>query len=139
MIGGFFIFVRMRIDKYVWAMRLYKTRSLASKAVKEGKVLLGDDEVKPGKVLLVNSVIKLKSGPIKRSFKVLAFPKSRVGAKLVADYMVETTTENDLAILEEINLQKKTNAYLGIKGRPTKKTRRDLVKTWFTQDDKDDL
>jgi ribosome-associated heat shock protein Hsp15 len=125
----------MRIDKYVWAMRLFKTRSLASKAVKEGKVLLGDDEVKPGKVLNVGNIVKLKSGPVKRSFKVLEFPKSRVGAKLVADHMIEITSEEDLALLEEINLQKRTNAYLGIKGRPTKKDRRDLVRAWFTDED----
>lgn len=118
-------------------MRLFKTRSLASKAVKEGKILLGDNEVKPGKVLTQENIIKLKSGPVKRSFKVLDFPKSRVGAKLVPDYMLETTSQKDLAILEEINLQKRTNAYLGIKGRPTKKVRRDLVKAWFTDNDEE--
>lgn len=116
-------------------MRLFKTRSLASKAVKEGKVLLADDEVKAGKVLSAGNVVKLKAGPVKRSFKVLDFPKSRVGAKLVPDYMVEITSEEDLALLEEINLQKRTNAYLGIKGRPTKKDRRDLVRAWFTDEE----
>lgn len=122
-------FSLMRVDKYVWCMRLYKTRSLATKAVKEGKISINAKAVKPSKEVEENDVISIKFAPVKRLFKVLDFPKSRVGANLVSTYMIEITPKEDLALLEEINLQKRVNANFGIKGRPTKRDRRDMMKT----------
>ena len=120
----------MRVDKYLWCMRLYKTRSLATKAVKEGKVQINSKEVKPSKDLDVNDIVSIKVTPIKRDFKVLDFPKSRMGAKLVPLYVEEITPKQDLELLEEINRQKRSNANFGIKGRPTKRDRRDMMKTF---------
>lgn len=114
----------MRIDKYIWAIRLFKTRSLASKACQNEKVKLNNQFVKAAKPLKTGDIIGIKEIPIWRTFKVLDFPKSRVGAKLVANYFVELTSEDDLAQLELVQQSNRQNQLLGIKGRPTKKDRR---------------
>lgn len=118
----------MRIDKFIWAVRLFKTRTLASKACDDEKVKLNGVFVKPSKMVATGNEIAIKVIPIWRIFKALEIPKSRLGAKLVAQYLVETTPEADLALLEQIQLQNHQNKVLGIKGRPTKKVRRDLDK-----------
>jgi len=110
-------------------MRLYKTRSLATKMVKEGKVSVNSKVAKPSKELEASDKIAIKIAPTNRTFKVLSFPKSRVGAKLVLHHMIETTPQADLDLLEEINRQKRANTNYGIVGRPTKRDRRDLMKT----------
>jgi ribosome-associated heat shock protein Hsp15 len=116
----------MRIDKYIWASRLFKTRSIASKACAAEKVQLNDVFVKPSKSVSVGDIISIKVVPIWRTYKILDIPKSRVGAKLVPDFMVETTPEEDITQLELIIEGNRQNKFLGIKGRPTKKVRRDL-------------
>lgn len=116
----------MRIDKFIWATRLFKTRSIASKACVAEKVMLNDVYVKPSKTANVGDIISIKVIPIWRTFKVIDFPKSRVGAKLVANYLIETTPEEDIAQLEQIQEANRQNKFLGIKGRPTKKVRRNL-------------
>lgn len=118
----------MRIDKFIWAVRLFKTRTLASKACDAEKVKLNGVFVKPSKVVSSSNEIAIKAIPIWRTFKVLELPKSRVGAKFVPLSIIETTPEADLALLEQIQLQNHQNKVLGIKGRPTKKVRRDLDK-----------
>ena len=118
----------MRIDKYIWCIRIFKTRSLATKACNEGKVLLNNKVIKPGKIIKENDIISVKTIPIWRLFKVLDFPKSRINAKLVSDYAVEITSEDDLLKLKEYQNINKQNKYLGIKGRPTKKDRRNINK-----------
>lgn len=116
----------MRIDKYIWAVRLFKTRSLASKTCNAEKVKLNGVVVKASKTVVKNDVIAIKTIPIWRTFKVLDFPKSRVGAKLVDLYITETTAKDDLQQLKQIQEVNRQNKVLGIKGRPTKKDRRDL-------------
>lgn len=116
----------MRIDKYIWAIRLFKTRTLSSKACTDEKVKLNGETVKGSKTVNINDEIAIKVIPIWRTFKVLDIPKSRIGAKLVPEYVIETTPEFDLKQLKEIELQNRQNKLLGIKGRPTKKNRRDL-------------
>ncbi|MDF1673274.1 MAG: S4 domain-containing protein [Vicingaceae bacterium] len=116
----------MRIDKYIWTVRLFKTRSLANKACSSDKVKLNGDFVKTSKSVAINDEIAIKTIPIWRTFKVLDFPKSRVGAKLVSSYLVETTSKDDLLQLEHIQNLNRKNKVLGIKGRPTKKDRRNL-------------
>jgi len=118
----------MRIDKFIWSVRLFKTRTLASKGCDDEKVKLNGAFVKPSKAVAEGNEIAVKVIPIWRTFKVLTLPKSRVGAKLVAQHVVETTPETDLALLEQMQLQHHQNKVLGIKGRPTKKVRRDLDK-----------
>ena len=79
----------MRIDKYIWAIRLFKTRSLASKACIGEKVKLNGDFIKSSKVVKKNDVIAIKVVPIWRIFKIIDLPKTRVGAKLVGDFSKE--------------------------------------------------
>lgn len=118
----------MRIDKYCWVVRLFKTRTLATKTCDTEKVKLNDEFVKTSKNIAVGDIISIKATPIWRSFRVLDIPKSRVGAKLVTQYLLETTAKADLQLLEEVQQQQHQNKLLGIKGRPTKKVRRDLDK-----------
>lgn len=116
----------MRIDKYLWCVRLFKTRSLATTACNKDQVRISGESVKPGKTLGLKDQIAIKHGPYWREYKVLDFPKSRIGAKLVELYLAETTDEEVLQNLEEIQRMNRQNQMLGIKGRPTKKDRRDL-------------
>jgi ribosome-associated heat shock protein Hsp15 len=118
----------MRIDKYTWVVRLFKTRTLATKACDAEKVKLNGEFVKPSKLIAVGDEISIKVIPIWKTFKVLEIPKSRVGAKLVVQHVVETTPQTDLNLLEQMQVQNHQNKILGIKGRPTKKVRRDLGK-----------
>ena len=118
----------MRIDKYLWAIRIYKTRSIATKASNEDKVLLNSENIKPSKTVKVNDIISVKSTPIWRTYKVIDIPKSRVGAKLVDDFAIETTSEEDLELFMQYEIINRQNRNLSIKGRPTKKDRRNLGK-----------
>ena len=120
----------MRVDKYIWAVRLFKTRSQASKACNGERVLLNGEFTKASKLLNDNDVISIKTTPIWRSFTVIDYPKSRVGPKLVSEYIKETTSISELEKLEQYELVNRQNKSLGIKGRPTKKDRRNLGK-WF--------
>lgn len=116
----------MRIDKYLWCVRLCKTRSIASALCQAGKVKVDGVEVKPAKELKVGNVFEVRENPIWREFKVLGFPKSRVGAKLVPDFLVELTDESLLHELATVQKMNSENRGHGIIGRPTKKQRRNL-------------
>ncbi|MCT4580325.1 MAG: RNA-binding S4 domain-containing protein [Flavobacteriales bacterium] len=116
----------MRIDKYIWAVRLAKTRSISSKMCSNENVMLNDQFVKGSKVIKIGNTFSVKANPIWRVYKVLDIPKSRVGAKLVPDLIKEITPQEDLDFLKSIEEHNRLNKYLGIKGRPTKKDRRDI-------------
>ncbi|HAQ70947.1 RNA-binding S4 domain-containing protein [Salibacteraceae bacterium] len=118
----------MRIDKYLWSIRLFKTRSLATFSCNEEKVKLNEGFTKASKEIHAGDVIALKAPPVWRTFEILATPKSRVGAKLVPDYMIETTDEESLKEIEMIRLLNSENRTIGIVGRPTKRHRRNLDK-----------
>jgi ribosome-associated heat shock protein Hsp15 len=114
-----------RIDKWLFAVRLFKTRSLASEECRKGKVTMNGMNVKPSRELKVGETIQLRRPPITRSYKVLALTESRMSAKLVPEFTVETTPASELEILE---VQKNMSVYNRERGtgRPTKKERRDL-------------
>ena len=116
----------MRIDKYIWAIRLFKTRSLASKACIGEKVKLNGDFIKSSKIVKKNDVIAIKVVPIWKVFKIVDLPKTRIGAKLVGDFSREITSDRDLELLKQYQLTNRQNRSIGIKGRPTKKDRRNL-------------
>ena len=120
----------MRIDKYIWAVRLFKTRSLASKACNSEKVKINGEFVKASKIIREKDEISIKSVPTWRTFIVIDCPKSRVGPKLVSEYIEENTSITELEKLKQYELVNRQNKSLGIKGRPTKKERRNLGK-WF--------
>lgn len=115
----------IRIDKYLFAVRLYKTRSQASEECRKGKVTIGGMNVKPSRELKVGETIQLRRPPITRSYKILALTESRMAAKLVPEFLMETTPASELEILE---VQKNMSIYNRERGtgRPTKKERRDL-------------
>jgi len=114
-----------RIDKYLFAVRLYKTRSLASEECRKGKVTIGGMNLKPSRELKIGETIQLRRPPITRSYKVLALTESRMAAKMVPEFLLETTPASELEILE---VQKNMSVYNRERGtgRPTKKERRDL-------------
>lgn len=118
----------MRIDKYLWAVRIFKTRSLANKACSSEKVLLNSKIIKSSKNIKVNDIISLKVIPIWKTYKVKDLPKSRLGAKLLTNYITETTSIKDLELLKKHEINIKNNSTLGIRGRPTKKDRRNINK-----------
>lgn len=115
----------VRIDKWLWAVRLYKTRSQATEACKKGHVSIDNTTVKASREVHVDDVIQVRKSPITRSFKVLALTGKRMGAKLVSDYLVDVTPAEELEILEIQKNMRWSDRAKGT-GRPTKKDRRDL-------------
>lgn len=113
----------MRIDKYLWCIRVFKTRSIGTEQCKLGKVFLNEELIKPSREVKVGEVIKVRKGPINFSYEVIAFPTSRVGAKLVSLYCKDVTSPEELERLERIKLQMNYDRPRGL-GRPTKKERR---------------
>lgn len=109
----------------MWCVRKYKTRSLAADEVKKERVLVNGELAKASREVKVGDEISLKREGISYSFRVLDFPKSRVGAKLVEEYIKDTTSTEELEKREFIGMMKKMNRQKGT-GRPTKKDRRDL-------------
>lgn len=115
----------LRIDKFLWSVRLYKTRSKATEACRAGKVKVDDKNVRPAKAISVGDSFQLKKGPITYSFKIKELLSSRVGAKLVADYIDNVTSKEELEKLEILRLSYSQSRSKGL-GRPTKKDRRTI-------------
>ena len=115
----------MRIDKYLWCVRLFKTRSIATEQVRLGKVLAKGEMLKPAKEIKVGEEFEIRKGPIVFSYKVLAFPKARQGAKLVSGYIQDITTEEERKKFLLLQDQMKLTRERGT-GRPTKKDRREM-------------
>ncbi len=117
----------VRIDKYLWAIRVFKTRSIAAEAIKKGRVIISGQPVKNSRVVKVGMTIDVKFPPITRSFKVLAISGKRMGAKLVPDFMKEVTTDDQIELMELTRMANAMGRRKGL-GRPTKKERRELDK-----------
>ena len=115
----------VRIDKWLWAVRIYKTRTLASEACKKGKVIIAGVQVKPSRNVKVGDVIGIKQNPVLYSFKVLALAENRMNAKLVPGFMENVTTPDQLELIEIARIAAQNNRDRGT-GRPTKKDRRDI-------------
>jgi ribosome-associated heat shock protein Hsp15 len=115
----------VRIDKWLWAVRIFKTRSMAADACKSGKIIIGTNSVKPSRNIKIGDVVHIKRNPIVYSFKVLALSENRMNAKLVPDFLENVTTKEQLEILELAKLSGFENRARGT-GRPTKKDRREL-------------
>ena len=116
---------QIRIDKYLWAVRLFKTRSIAAEECKKGRVMIDGQPVKSSRVVKVGDIITDKSPPIVKQYKVLALAGNRMGAKLTPDFIKDVTPEEDLEFLRLTQIANKLNRPRGL-GRPTKKERRDL-------------
>lgn len=115
----------VRIDKFLWAVRLFKTRSLAIEACKKGKIMMGGLPVKSSRVVKRGDVIAIKEPPIMRQYEVIALAEKRMGAKLTPDFIKEVTSAEELEILRLTKIANSMNRGRGL-GRPTKKERRDL-------------
>jgi ribosome-associated heat shock protein Hsp15 len=115
-----------RIDKFLWCVRLFKTRSKATIACKKKRVLVNDQDVKPSAKISKGDRIEIKRPPIIRSFVVKETLDSRVGAKLVDNYIEETTPEEEYQKLKKA--RETTIIRTKGKGRPTKKERRQIDK-----------
>lgn len=115
----------VRIDKWLWAVRLFKTRSQASEACKKRQVMIEDMPVKPSRNIKAGDIVQVKKPPVIYSFKVLKVSEKRMGAKLVYDFMKDVTPPEQIEILELQKINLHLNRIKGT-GRPTKKDRRDL-------------
>lgn len=114
-----------RIDKWLWAVRIFKTRTIAAEACKKGRVMLNGVAIKPSRMVKEGDVVQVRKSPVVYSFKVLQAIEKRVGAKLVPDCMQNVTTPDQLELLEMTRLNGFVNRMRGT-GRPTKKERREL-------------
>ncbi|MGX7666808.1 RNA-binding S4 domain-containing protein [Flavobacterium pedocola] len=115
----------MRIDKYLWCIRYYKTRSIATEACKKGHITVNGQEAKPSRDVFPSDKITLRKDQINYVLTVLDIPESRVGAKLVDIYRKDETPPEAFAHLEMLRLSKEHYRTKG-QGRPTKKDRRDI-------------
>lgn len=132
----------VRIDKWLWAVRLFKTRTIAIEACKKGRVSIKGQNVKPSRMIKIGDVLEIRRPPITYSFEVLDLSERRMGAKLVPQYMKDVTAPSQLEILELNRISGFVDRARGT-GRPTKKDRRDLEQfaddyTFFDDWDLDD-
>jgi ribosome-associated heat shock protein Hsp15 len=120
----------LRIDKWLWEVRLFKSRSLATDACKAGKVKMDGSNIKASKEIKVGDIIIVSLNPLFKTIKVKQFPKSRVSAKLVPDFMEDLTLQTEYDRVKLINDTNSEYRDRGV-GRPTKKQRRviDQLKT----------
>lgn len=115
----------MRIDKFLWSIRFYKTRTIATEEIKKNRVSIGDSVVKSSKEVKEGDVIKIRKNQIDYKIKVIQIPKSRIGAKLVPLHIKDVTEKEQYELLK---MRKMSQDYYRIKGegRPTKKDRREM-------------
>jgi ribosome-associated heat shock protein Hsp15 len=115
----------MRIDKYLWCIRVFKTRSIATEACKKGQVRVNDSQVKPSREIFGNETLTVRKNQMNYQIEVLDIPESRVGAKIVQLYRKDVTPKEEY---EKLDLLKYSKDYYRKKGtgRPTKKDRRDI-------------
>lgn len=115
----------VRIDKWLWAVRIFKSRTIAVEACKKGRVSILGTNVKPSRMIKVGDIIQVRKPPITYSFKVLQVIERRIGAKLVPEYMENVTTADQYEILEMQRINGFIDRQKGT-GRPTKKDRRSI-------------
>jgi ribosome-associated heat shock protein Hsp15 len=114
-----------RIDKYLWAIRIYKTRTLAADAIKGGKVKFGNSAIKPSKEVKPGDVLTIQSGPIQKTIQVIELTEQRHAAKEAVNYYKDLTSPEEYQKLIALKNQPFMRRDRGT-GRPTKKERRDI-------------
>ena len=120
-----------RIDKFLWSVRIYKTRTIASDACKNTRILINEMPVKPSRTIETGDILIVKKMPVIYTYIIKGIPSSRIGAKLVNEYLEDRTPEEETRKLEiktGINTAYRERG----SGRPTKRERRDIDK--FTKD-----
>ncbi len=113
----------VRIDKWLWAVRIFKTRSQASDACGKGRIFINNMPVKPGKHLTLNDSVRVFKPPVTHTFRVKGLPEKRIGAKLVKNYLEDHTPDEELQKLKRPGFPDFGFRDRGA-GRPTKKERR---------------
>ena len=117
---------QIRVDKWLWAVRIFKTRNQATEACKKGRVLIREQPVKPSRILRINDIVQVKRPPVIYSYKVTGLLAKRLSARLVKDYIEDVTPEQELEkrkIRETFFISRDKGS-----GRPTKKERRIMDK-----------
>ncbi|MFZ2340097.1 MAG: RNA-binding S4 domain-containing protein [Bacteroidales bacterium] len=115
----------VRVDKFLWSVRLYKTRSMASEECRKGRITINNIQVKPSRIVEGNEIITIRKPPVTYTYRVIKPIENRVSAKLVSNFIEDLTPEQ-----EKIKLEISHSAFPGFRlkglGRPTKKERRNL-------------
>ena len=126
---------KVRLDKFLWMTRIYKTRALSMEACKKNKININNIKLKPSKLVAINDIISIQKNYIEYQYKIIQLPKSRISAKDVSLYIKDLTLQTELDKLED-----RKNSYMiefkrekGI-GRPTKKDRR-IIDKFLNRDD----
>ena len=114
-----------RIDKWLWSMRVFKTRTIATDACKKGRVTMNGVAIKPSRNIKIGEIVDVKKPPITYTFKVLAIPNGRLGAKLVPEYLENLTPQSQYDLLEMTRISGFVDRSKGM-GRPTKREGREL-------------
>jgi ribosome-associated heat shock protein Hsp15 len=112
-----------RLDKWLWAVRVFKTRPLATEACRAGDVIIGELVAKPARSVRGGEVVSVRQGVVVRTLRVVGSPRSRVGAALVPEYCMELTPPEEFAKARELRVQQLLGRAAGT-GRPTKRDRR---------------
>ncbi|MBQ2607679.1 MAG: RNA-binding S4 domain-containing protein [Paludibacteraceae bacterium] len=115
----------VRVDKFLWAMRIYKTRSIAADACKNGRITTSGVQLKPSRTFKIGDTFSVRKGPVTFTYRILALTENRLGAKLVPEYLQDITTPDQLELLELARMASQSGRDRGT-GRPTKKDRRDI-------------
>ena len=124
----------VRVDKWLWAVRVFKTRALATEACKKNRISVGGVSVKPSRMIKAGDVVAVRKPPVTFSFRVLDVTENRMGAKFVPQYLENITPPEEYEVLEMNKISGFVNRAKG-EGRPTKKERRELDE--FTGSDVD--
>ena len=115
-----------RVDKWLWSVRVFKTRPLATAACRAGKVLIGELEAKPGRDIHVGETVTVRLGALTRTVRVAGLPRSRVSAKQLPEFVADLTPAAEYERAKQAGIEHMLARQRG-EGRPTKKDRRDLA------------
>ena len=127
---------KVRIDKWLWAVRIFKTRSLAAEACNKGHVSIGDLHIKPSRELKGGEIVRVRMAPIERHFLVKQLTDKRMSAQLAVDFVEDVTPPENLALLNAVKTYGFEYRPRGL-GRPTKRDRR-MIESFKAGDDDDD-
>ncbi len=119
-----------RVDKWLWATRIFKTRSIATDACKKGRIAVDGVTVKPSRTVKIGDKISVRKPPVTYTFEVIGLTEARVGAKLVPNFLKNLTTRDQYELLDMVRISGFVNRQKGL-GRPTKKEGRELAQ--FTE------
>ncbi len=114
-----------RVDKYLFAVRIYKTRSIAADACKKGRITMGGTQLKPSRTFHIGDTFSVRKGPITYTYRILQLAENRMGAKLVPEYLQDITAPDQKELLELARMAGQSGRDRGT-GRPTKKDRREI-------------